>query len=124
MDFKDFGLQPICALTDQTKMTTESEAPAEPPLQGVAQVHESTSDLTDSGELSQSGSANSVSESIPIPTMRAFDSPMDSDEFENDEPLGVLPFCPLLPPENIKWRSEFTLEQLRQIAETEHCTFE
>ncbi len=29
LDFKDFGPQPICALTDQTKMTEESEAPAE-----------------------------------------------------------------------------------------------
>ncbi len=94
--------------------------PLELPLQGVVQAHkQSTCDLTGSFESSQSGLAHSVSEPIPIPTMRAFDSPMDSDDTEDDEPPGVLPFCPLPQPEDIKWRPEFTLAQLRQIATTE-----
>ncbi len=90
-------------LTDQTKEAKESEVPVELLLQGVAQVHELASDLTDSFALLQSGSAHSVSEPIPIPTMHAFDLLMDSDDSEDDELPGVLPFCPLPLPEDIKW---------------------
>ncbi len=105
-------------------MTTEPEVPDDPPLSSEAQVHESTSDLTNSDELSQSGSTHSVSEPIPIPTTCAFDLPVDPDEVSEDWLPDLLPFCPLLPPENVKWRTEFTLEQLRRIKETERCAFE
>ncbi len=88
-------------VTWEIKSTTESEVPAEQSLQSDAQVHEPTSDLTDLSEVSQSSSTHSVSEPIPIPTMRAFESP--TDEFEADKPLGILPFCPLLPPDDVKW---------------------
>ncbi len=67
---------------------------------------------------------HSVSELISISTMHVFDLPVDSDEAEEDVPLGLLPSCPLLPPENVKWWTEFTLEQLHRIKETEHCAFE
>ncbi len=124
MDLEDFGLQPICALTNQTKEAKESEAPAELLLQGMAHAHEFVSDLTDSSALSQSGSAHSVLEPIPIPTTHAFDLPMDSDDSKDDEPPGVLLFCLLPPPADVKWRPGFTPAQLRQIAETECCAFE
>ncbi len=107
-------------MTDQTKEVKELEAPVEPLLQDVAHVHEqSASDLTDSVESSQSGSAHSVLQPIPILTMHAFDSLMDSDDSEDDKPRGVLPFCPLPLPEDIKWRPKFTPVQLRQIAMSE-----
>ncbi len=91
----------------------------------MAHMHkQSVSDLTDSVESSQSGLAHSMSEPIPIPTTCTFTSLMDSDESEDDEPPGVLPFCPLLLPEDIKWRPEFSLAQLHQIATSERCAFE
>ncbi len=77
LDFKEFSPQLICALTNQIKLTTELEVPAELLLQSEAQVHESTSDLTDSDQFSQSGSTHSVSEPIPIPTMCAFEQNFD-----------------------------------------------
>ncbi len=124
MDFQDFGPQPICVLTEQTKPTIELEPPVEPPLQSVAQALDATSDLTDSSEMSQSGSVHSVSEPISIPTTRAFELPMDLNELEDDdEPLGILPCCPLLPPENVQWRPEFTSEQLHHIKETKRMCF-
>ncbi len=103
LDFKDFSPQPICALTKRIKPAIELEVPVEQLLHSDAQAHTSTSNLTDSSEVSQSGSAHSVSELIPIPAMRAFDLPMESDEFEDDESLGILPFCLLLAPENVHW---------------------
>ncbi len=83
------------------------------------------SDLTDSSEMFQSGLVHSVSEPISIPTTCTFELPLDSNEFEEeDKPPGILPYCPLLLPENVQWRPEFTSEQLHHIKETERCAFE
>ncbi len=84
LSFEEFGLQPICVLTEQIKSTTLSELSAELLPRSEAQAHESMNDLTDSGELFQSSSAHSESEPIPIPTTCAFESPVDPDEFEKD----------------------------------------
>ncbi len=124
LGFQEFGPQPICAFTEQIKPVADLDVPVEQSPQGDTLVHESTSDLTDSSEVFQSGSAHSVSEPIQIPITHAFDSPMQSDESEEDESPGILPCCPLLLPENVRWRPEFTSEQLHHIKETERCAFE
>ncbi len=108
LGFEEFGLQLICMLTEQIKSTTESEVPVQPLLQSEIQVQESMSDLTDRSEVSQSGLTRSVSEPILNPSMCTFESPLDSEELEKDEPPGILLFCPLSPPENVQWRTEFT----------------
>ncbi len=90
-------------MTERIELTIDLESPAEPPLQSMAQVQDAMSDSTDSSEKYQSGLGHSVSEPIPIPTTRAFEPPLDLNESEEeDEPLGTLPYCPLLPPENVQ----------------------
>ncbi|MCP4600751.1 MAG: hypothetical protein GY847_09500, partial [Proteobacteria bacterium] len=125
LDFHEFGPQPICMLTEQFKLIIQSEQPVEPPPQSVAEVQGRTSNVTNASEAFPSGSDHSVSEPIPIPTTCAFEPPMDSNEFDDDdESPGIPPHCPLSPPDNVRWQPEFTSEQLRHIKETEHSAFE
>ncbi|MCP4603890.1 MAG: hypothetical protein GY847_25780, partial [Proteobacteria bacterium] len=105
LDFKEFGPQPICVLSGPTKPTAEAELPPLSEAQAFDSIH-------------------LESEPIPIPTTRAFESPMDQDELERGELAGILPFCPLPPPANIKWRVEPTPEQLCQTREIERRAFE